>query len=160
MSFCLAVRSAAGQEHLGAWLAGHFGTSGLVFLHGELGAGKTTLVRGWLHALGHRGKVKSPTYTLVEPYELDVGRIYHLDLYRLTDVAEMEYLGVREMLAEDALLLIEWPQHGAGWLPQADLLIDIAHCGPSRQVCLSSPNRQKQTVIAAAAQGLQTWASV
>lgn len=106
----------------------------LVFLEGDLGAGKTTLVRGFLAGLGHRGAVRSPTYTLIEPYDAGGRRVYHLDLYRIADPEELEYLGLREMLAEPAVLLVEWPERGIGWLPQADLTIRIEHLGAARGV--------------------------
>ena len=95
----------AEQEALGAALARICRAPALIYLDGDLGAGKTTLVRGWLRSLGHGGAVKSPTYTLIEPYEIDGAAVYHLDLYRVGDPGELEYLGLREMLAEDAVLL-------------------------------------------------------
>ena len=112
------------MEALGARLARGF-TPGIVYLHGDLGTGKTTLARGLLRGLGHQGKVRSPTYTLVEPYQLAAGTVYHLDLYRLGSAEELEWLGLRDMLAEGALLLVEWPERGAGVLPAADLTVHI-----------------------------------
>lgn len=106
-------------EALGHVLQGR----GLVYLEGELGAGKTTLTRGILRAYGYQGAVKSPTYTLVEPYELEAQRIYHLDLYRLSDPEELEFIGGRDVLADDALSIVEWPSRGEGWLPSPDLRI-------------------------------------
>lgn len=130
--------SEADQEALGARLAGAVGRRALIFLSGELGAGKTTLVRGFLRARGYAGNVKSPTYTLIEPYDLASGRIYHLDLYRLGDGEELEYLGLREMLAEDAVLLVEWPERGAGWLPEPDWLVDITYRPNGRDVVITA----------------------
>lgn len=134
----LDLHSEAEQEALGAALARGCRAPALVYLDGDLGAGKTTLVRGWLRGLGHAGAVKSPTYTLIEPYDHIGQPIYHLDLYRLGDPGELEYLGLREMLAEDAILLIEWPERGAGWLPTADLEILIRHTAEGRHLTLKA----------------------
>ena len=123
------------MEALGARLARGF-TPGIVYLQGELGTGKTTLVRGLLRGLGHHGKVRSPTYTLVEPYLLDAGTAYHLDLYRLGSAEELEWLGLRDMLGEQALLLVEWPERGVGVLPPPDLEIRIDYAGEGRVVNL------------------------
>jgi tRNA threonylcarbamoyladenosine biosynthesis protein TsaE len=109
---------------------------GCVFLEGDLGAGKTTLVRGLLRAWGVTGAVRSPTYTLIEPYEVTTAagprRVFHLDLYRLGDPEELEYLGWREFLAEDCLLLIEWSERGDRLLPSPALLVDIKLQPPGR----------------------------
>lgn len=132
-----AVADAAAMDALGRGLARVL-DGGIVFLEGELGAGKSTLARGILRGLGHTGTVRSPTYTLVEPYTLPGGTVYHLDLYRLADPEELEWLGLRDMLERDALLLIEWPERGAGCLPGADLLIRIATRDGGRSVDLVS----------------------
>lgn len=101
----------------------------VVFLRGDLGAGKTTLVRALLVALGHRGRVPSPTYTLVEPYDLAGRHVRHVDLYRCADPAEIEYLGLRDDDDGRGLLLVEWPEKGEGRLPVADLDLGLSITG-------------------------------
>lgn len=141
------VADAAAMESLGGALARAL-TGGLaVHLRGELGAGKTTLVRGLLHGLGHSGSVRSPTYTLVEPYELATRRIYHLDLYRLADPEELEWLGLRDLLDADAVALVEWPERGDGGLPVPDLMIAIEYCGSGRRVSLYARSEAGDQVL-------------
>ena len=140
------VADAAAMESLGAQLA-QSRAAGIIYLKGDLGAGKTTLARGFLQALGHTGRVRSPTYTLIEPYPFDFGMVYHIDLYRLTDARELEDLGLRDLLEEQALLLVEWPERGSGVLPAADLLISIEHLDVGRRVTLEAATAAGQHLV-------------
>ena len=133
--------------HLANITQGH----GLIFLEGDLGAGKTTLSRGIIRGLGHTGAVKSPTFTLVEPYEIGDIRAYHFDLYRLVDPEELEFMGIRDYFDEDALCLIEWPQKGAGFLPKADLTITIRPHNTGRALTLSPQGSRGEAWCAAVA---------
>lgn len=123
----LSIANEVDQVAFGKRLGRLVGRESVIFLEGDLGAGKTTLVRGFLQGRGHSGKVKSPTYTLIEPYFLASGSCYHLDLYRLVDAEELDYLGLRDILAESAVVLIEWPERASILLPKPDLRIQIAH---------------------------------
>lgn len=106
----------------------------VVTLSGPLGAGKTSLARAWLHGLGHDGPVRSPTYTLIETYRLPAVTVHHLDLYRLADPEELEFIGVRDLAEEDALWLIEWPERGGDRLPAPDWQLTIEFSGSGRIV--------------------------
>jgi tRNA threonylcarbamoyladenosine biosynthesis protein TsaE len=128
----LLLESAAATEALGAHLARVLPAGCILYLRGELGTGKTTLVRGFLRALGHKGVVRSPTYTLIEPYTLGDKEIIHLDLYRLAEPEELEFLGLRDWLDGHTVLLIEWPERSNGLLPPADIEIAIEHAGATR----------------------------
>ncbi len=136
------------QQAFGTALAAACPRRALIFLRGDLGAGKTTLVRGFLRGRGHQGAVRSPTYTLIEPYELADGNVYHLDLYRLGDPEELEYLGLRDMLAEEAVLLIEWPERGEGWLPKADMVIELDHLVEGRTLRLRADSACGEAILA------------
>ena len=106
----------------------------VVFLCGDLGAGKTTLVRGLMRGLGYQGTVKSPTYTLVEPYHLDQVRVYHIDLYRLHDSYELEFTGLRDRFDEPALFLVEWAENALSALPEPDATVLLVTTGEGREV--------------------------
>ena len=110
----------------------------VVYLAGDLGAGKTTLTRGIMRGFGYKGAVKSPTYTIIEPYEFVKSHIYHFDLYRLAHAEEVEFLGAEEYFSSKNLCLIEWPERGQGFIPSADLVIELAQKGNGRSVsCMS-----------------------
>ncbi len=114
------------------------GKTTVIHLHGELGAGKTTLTRGVLRGYGFKGPVKSPTYTLVEPYELAQRPVYHFDLYRLADPGEVEFLGAEDYFAGGSLCIFEWAERGGGQIPAADLNIELRGAGAWRRFqCLA-----------------------
>jgi len=126
--------------------ASAFKGSGLGFarihLEGDLGAGKTTFSRGFIQGFGHEGNVKSPTYTLIEPYHLPEVTIHHLDLYRLGDVEELEYLGIDDICQNEGICLIEWPERGAGVLAEPTLTLELKHLDRGREMIARSHNAQ------------------
>lgn len=145
------VATAAAMEALGAKLAACLGNARLIYVHGALGAGKTTLVRGMLRALGHEGAVKSPTFTLVEPYDLDGVNFYHFDLYRLNDPQELEFLGVRDYLHGKGVCVVEWAERGQGVLPTPDVDIMISPTGTGRMVRITTPTSHGNALLKALA---------
>ncbi|MFA5631380.1 MAG: tRNA (adenosine(37)-N6)-threonylcarbamoyltransferase complex ATPase subunit type 1 TsaE [Porticoccaceae bacterium] len=120
---------------------------GVIFLEGQLGAGKTTLCRGILRARGYGGAVKSPTYTLVEPYELGDGKLYHFDLYRLSDPEELEFMGIRDYFEPGNLCIVEWPERGEGVLPRADLRVVIEVAGQGRKLSIMAQTLSGENLI-------------
>jgi tRNA threonylcarbamoyladenosine biosynthesis protein TsaE len=127
----------------------------IVHLEGPLGAGKTTLARGLLRGLGHTGRVRSPTFTLLEPYELARCNVIHLDLYRLADAAELDYLGLIDMLAAGSVVLVEWPERGGDRLPAPDVRIMLDYDGTAREArceALTAAGRAAITTCAPLAQ--------
>ena len=127
---------------------------GVIHLCGELGAGKTTFSRALIRALGVGERVKSPTYSLIESYRVDELQVHHLDLYRIAQADELEWLGLADLVDDAALLLVEWPERGAGALPPADLRIQLAHAGDRRdiRICALTP-RGRNTLDAITASG-------
>ena len=124
---------AFGERLVASWRTGL-----VVYLSGDLGAGKTTLVRGVLKGLGYTGAVKSPTYTLIEPYKTQRWQVYHFDLYRLADPQELEYIGAREYFGADTLCLVEWPERGNAFLPGPDIVIRLEYRQVGRQIQLEA----------------------
>lgn len=134
---------------LGAQLAAALPAGFVMYLHGTLGAGKTTFTRGILRGFGHQGKVKSPTYTLVEPYTLNHHIIYHFDLYRLKDPMELDYMGIQDYFTATAVCLVEWPDKGESQLPPADLDCYIELMGEARDVRFESHTAKGVSVLKA-----------
>jgi tRNA threonylcarbamoyladenosine biosynthesis protein TsaE len=117
--------------------------SGLtIYLHGDLGAGKTTFVRGLLHGLGHAGKVKSPTYTLVEPYVISRFNIYHFDLYRFADPEEWDAAGFRDYFNPQTICLVEWPEKAGDLIPQADIDVSLSPENTGRALHIRANSNQ------------------
>ena len=139
----------AAMQDLGLRLALAAGGPGVIYFQGDLGAGKTTLVRSLLRGLGYQGKVKSPTYTLIEPYPLGELTVYHLDLYRLASGEELEWIGIRDLMTGTELLLVEWPEQGQGALPPADLVINIDYRDTGRQLDLRATSERGRRWLAA-----------
>jgi tRNA threonylcarbamoyladenosine biosynthesis protein TsaE len=131
----------------GQRLAKAINSKGLLTLSGNLGSGKTTLCRGLIQSYGHSGAVKSPTYTLVEPYEIGDKRIYHFDLYRMEDPEELEFIGLWDYLTQEALIIIEWPEKAFGVLPPADLAIQLEQQEKGRKITCSSNTSLGEAVL-------------
>jgi len=141
------LQDQAATEAFGGQLAAACKGGLLVFLHGHLGAGKTTLVRGFLRASGHSGPVKSPTYALIEPYITAYGNLYHLDLYRLADAEELEWIGIRDLFEDESICLVEWPERGAGILPEADLHVYLQTEGSGREIRVEAASPRGEQLL-------------
>jgi tRNA threonylcarbamoyladenosine biosynthesis protein TsaE len=133
------------MEALGATLVDKLTTPAIIYLHGDLGAGKTTLVRGALRGLGYEGLVKSPTFTLVESYSFDSIEVYHLDLYRISDPEELEFIGIREFSSGSNICFIEWPNLGKPLIPKATMEISIEYIPQGRQISIENHTSQPFT---------------
>jgi len=146
----LFLPDAAATDRLGQTLAQTRPSPAVVHLHGDLGAGKSTLARALLRALGVQGTIRSPTYTLIERYPLPAGEAWHLDLYRIGDAGELDFLGLDEATAD--LWLVEWPERGGGALPPLDLLVALEMQGQGRQARLQAHSLAGQDWLARVAQ--------
>lgn len=144
----LAAADEAAMVSLGARLGALCEPGLVIFLQGDLGMGKTTFSRGFIQSLGHAGAVKSPTYTLVEPYHLRGLDIFHFDLYRLGDPEELEFMGIRDYFGDLSVCLVEWPERGLGALPSADLVINIERDNAGRRLDFRAQTEQGRRILA------------
>ena len=147
MSHSIFLADEAATIAFGQHLAKAFDSKCLLTLSGNLGSGKTTLSRGLIQSYGHSGAVKSPTYTLVEPYEIGDKRIYHFDLYRMEDPEELEFIGLWDYLTQEALIIIEWPEKAFGVLPPADLAIQLEPQEKGRKITCSANTLPGETML-------------
>lgn len=146
-SFELVVRSEDEMMLVAGMMAELSKGRGFFFFSGALGVGKTTFCRGLVRHFGFEGAVKSPTFTLVEPYELDRASIYHFDLYRLNDPKELEYIGLEEYFIPSSMCLLEWPEKGDGYLPECDLLLEISVKEGVRHIVFSSGTENGVSIL-------------
>ena len=138
-----------GLKRLAQLLAVLVRSGDTIALRGDLGAGKTTFARALLRALGVGERVKSPTYSLIESYRADRMDIHHLDLYRIADAGELEWLGLPELSGDGSLFIVEWPERGAGALPEADLRLSLAHADTVRDLRVETPTRAGEAMLSA-----------
>ncbi len=145
--FTKQIASVEEMEQFAASFSPHLHIINKLYFAGELGAGKTSFVRGLLQALGHVGTVKSPTFTLVEPYYLQDRNFYHFDLYRVNDPEELEAIGIRDYFEDSAMCLVEWPEKAKEFLDCPDVLIKIDYCDEARIVSLVSNSENGKLFI-------------
>lgn len=138
--------SAAQTEQFASRLASVTASGTVIHLSGDLGAGKTTFARGFIMALGYQGAVRSPTYTIVQSYSVQQRMIYHFDLYRLTDPEELEALGIRDYFDGEAICLLEWPERGAGFLPDPDIEIRFEYSHQARNITFIFRSEKGHTI--------------
>ena len=141
------LHSQSELEDIAARLAGHAAADLMIYLRGPLGAGKTTFARGFLRGLGYTGVVKSPTYTLVEPYSFDSMMCYHFDLYRLADPEELEFTGARDYFNDNDVCLVEWPEKAEGFLPPADWVCEFSHHNEGRDLIISALTEKGKSLM-------------
>ena len=149
----LIIPAVEDMEELGRRLAALSPVAARIYLQGDLGAGKTTLARGFLRGLGYQGKVKSPTYTLVEPYQLGQRRLCHFDLYRINDPQELEAMGIRDYFDGHTTCLVEWPERAAAVLDSPDLWVRIRIADPGREIELEAVSGTGRQIL----NGLTWW---
>jgi tRNA threonylcarbamoyladenosine biosynthesis protein TsaE len=143
----------SGLREIAARLAAVAHEGGMIYLEGDLGAGKTTFARALLTAIGVGERVKSPTYSLVESYRVSHLDAHHLDLYRIADAGEIEWLGLGDLWSDSALVLVEWPERARGALPPADLVLHLAHAGDRREVAGEARSERGVRFLAALRSG-------
>ena len=141
------LADAEATERWGRAWAGHLVPGMVVTLEGELGAGKTALVRGVLRGLGVTGTVRSPTYAWLETYELSRLYCYHFDFYRISDPGSVEGMGFRECFRHDSVCFVEWPERVAGWLPPVDVALRLAPSGTGRALCLIDASERGRSTL-------------
>jgi len=134
-------------DHFANKFAGDLSAPLVIWLEGDLGAGKTTFARGLIHALGYGGRVKSPTYGLLEHYQIGELQVLHMDLYRISDPAEIEFLGVDDLLDGRTILLIEWPDRGGEWLPRPDFILSFSYMEPGRSLRVSACTPRALSIV-------------
>lgn len=139
------------MQALGAAFQRAGGEGGWIYLTGELGAGKTTFVRGFIQGAGHPGPVKSPTFTLVESYHIGGRDLHHFDLFRLAQPDELEFMGIRDYFVPGSVCLVEWPERGAGVLPPGDIRLAVAYRPGGRRVEWEAGTARGRRILAALA---------